>query len=128
MQDEIIAVYDKEEEINKLRIKLESFSFDNFIKRQHFYYSIEEKNQKIDFLKEKFKEFFRIKLVVKRKHNSSNKESYDFYYLLDDGTYILYAVAFENGGAILLNSFNVQRSFSHFRKSLIKGYQRQLTG
>lgn len=128
MQDEIIAVYNNEEDIKKLRIKLESFSFDKLIKKKHFYYSIEEKNQKIDFLKEKFKEFFRIKLIVKRKHKSSSKESYDFYYLLDDETYILYAIAFEGEDAILLNSFNVQRSFSHFRKSLIKGYKKQFTG
>ncbi len=89
MQDEIIGVYEKEEEILKVTEKLKQFSFDDLIKTQHFEYSIVEKSTDISLLKNKFHEFDRIKLINERKHKTNNKISYDFYYELEDGSYIL---------------------------------------
>lgn len=126
MQDEIIEVYDKEEDISRFIKKLESFSFENILKTPHFYYSIEEKATDISILKENFAKFEKIKLINKRKHKNNNI-TYDFYYELDDGTYILYCIVLEDIPK-LLNAFHVSRNFKLFKKNLIKAYKRQLTG
>jgi hypothetical protein len=127
MNDEVIKIYEREEEINLLVERLRQFSFDSFIKTKHFFYSLDEKGQNIEFLKEKFNEFERIKLIAKRKHKN-DKISYDFYYLLDDNSYILYAIALDEEKPIMLNAFQVQRNFRHFRNALIKAYKDKLIG
>ncbi len=127
MNDEVIGIYEREEEIFSFKEKLKQFSFDSFVKTSHFYYSIEEKGQNIEFLKEKFNEFERIRLIIKRKHKN-DKISYDFYYLLDDNSYVLYAIVLDEEKPILLNAYQVQRNFKHFRQSLIKAYKDKLIG
>ncbi len=84
MRDEIAEIYDKEEDVTLIVERLKHFSFENLYKTPHFYYSVEEKGTNMHFLKEKFAELDRIKLIVKRKHRTSGKMSYDFYYALED--------------------------------------------
>ena len=80
-------------------------------------------------LKENFRKFEKVKLVSERKHKNE-KISYDFYYELDDGTYLVYGIAFDDkyGNPILLNGFRVDRNFKHFKKNLLKAYKKQLIG
>ncbi|VVB77908.1 Uncharacterised protein [uncultured archaeon] len=77
--DAIIEVYEKEEDISKIVSNIERFSFDDLIKTNHFYYSLDEKGTDINVLRDGFREFSRIKLINKRKHRNG-KISYDFYY------------------------------------------------
>ena len=76
--DEIIEVYEKEETISKIVSEINRFSFDDFTKKPHFYYSLDEKGSDIILLESMFKEFNRVKLVNKRRHRNG-KISYDFY-------------------------------------------------
>jgi len=89
MFDKIVGVYEKEDDIFSLisQLELKEIDFDNLIKPKHFYYSIDEKGTDLNLLKTTLSEFNKIKLVCKRKHKNG-KISYDFYYELDDGTYI----------------------------------------
>jgi hypothetical protein len=128
MQDEILAVYEKEEKIKELRDKLNQYSFNDLKKTQHLEYSILEKGTDVNLLKEKFTEFSRIKIITKRQHKTNNKITYDFYYELNDGTYLLYAIALVEPKPILINAFHVERNFKRFKKSLINAYKKQLIG
>jgi hypothetical protein len=123
MGEEIIETYDKSEDISAHVEKLKAFSFNSLIKGKHFYYSLAEKNTDLELIKKVFNEFFRVSLVQKRKHKNG-KISYDFYYALDDESYILYAVSIDE--RILINAFHVNRNFEHFKKRLIKAYGRKL--
>ena len=123
MQDEIVKVYEKNSEIRKIVEKLKQFSFNYLEKTQPFEYSLTEKATDLNLLKQKFIEFNRIKLITKRKHKTNDKFSYDFYYELDDGSYILYAIALEEQKPKLLNAFHVQRNFGKFRQMLIHAYR-----
>lgn len=127
MQDEIIAIYEKEEDIKKIVEKLKIFAFDELIKTSHFEYSILEKGTDINLLKREFTNFDKIKLINKRKHKSSERITYDFYYGLDDGSYILYALYLEEDKPKLLNAFRVQRNFKKFKQKLINAYKDRLS-
>jgi len=126
-KEEILEIYDKKEEIDKIVERLKKFRFEDFIKTDHFYYSLEEKNTDINFIKDNFEKFNLISLVNKRKHKNE-KISYDFYYELEDGTYILYAIALDEEKPVLFNAFHVIRNFKQFRKNLIKAYKDKLIG
>ena len=121
MQDEVIAVYEKVEDIYSFRDKLKQFSFGDLIKHPHFYYSLDEKGTDLQLIKEKFVEFDRIQLIVKRRH-SNQKITHSFHYVLDDNSYIIYAVGLDEKKPFLLNAFYVQRSFKKFKQSLRKSY------
>lgn len=88
--------------------------------------SVAQKNTNIKFIEKNFSEFEKIELIQKRKHRN-NKISYDFYYNLDDGTYIIYSIAFEEK-PLLINAFHVNRNFISFKKKLLKAYQRRVIG
>ena len=126
MPDDILEIYEKEEDIKKINERLAEFSFDDLKKTSHFYYSIEEKNTDINLLKENFRNFEKIKLIIKRKHKNG-KSSYDFYYELGEGTYLVYGISFE-GIPILINGFKVDRNFKHFKKQLMKTYKKYIIG
>ena len=126
MPDDILEIYEKEEDIKKINERLAEFSFDGLKKTSHFYYSIEEKNTDINILKENFKSFEKIRLIIKRKHKNG-KSSYDFYYELEEGTYLVYGISFEEM-PVLLNGFKVDRNFKHFKKQLAKNYKKYFIG
>lgn len=123
MDDEIVAVYEKEG-MNEIIEKLSNIEFDELFKSEHFLYSVDEKNTDVEMLKNNFKEFSKIKVIQKRKHRNG-KESYDFYYELDDKTYIIYSIAFEEK-IVLINGFHVRRNFEHFKKALMRAYKDKL--
>ncbi len=127
MDDDLLEITEKEEDILALTRRLAGFSFDSVKKTDHFYYSVDEKGTDINFLRENFQKFERVKLVNKRKHKNS-KISYDFYYALEDGTFLVYEISFEEDTPILLNSFKVDRNFNQFKKHLLKAYKKQLIG
>jgi len=54
MQDEIIEVYDKEEDILRFTKSLTRFSFESMPKTSHFYYSLDEKADDVSILKDNF--------------------------------------------------------------------------
>ncbi len=123
MQDEIIEIYTKKEDIENFIKKLEEFSFDDLIKTNHFEFSVLQKNTNVSILKEKFRKFKRINLIQKRKHRIGNI-TYDLYYKLDDGTYLLYAIAFrETAKPLLINGFHVKRNFDKFKEKIIRAYK-----
>ena len=64
-------------------------------------------------------------LVTTKKgsYKKSTSVSYDFYYGLEDGTYLIYGIYFEEI-PILLNGFKVDRNFKNFKKQLIKNYRK----
>lgn len=124
--DEISTIYEKQEDIDKIRLKIKNFSFDSLIKPAHFYYSLDQKGTDIKILKENFGKFDNIKLVCKRKHRNGNV-SYDFYYELEDSTYLIYAIALEEK-PVLLNGFKVNRNFKSFRRNILKAYRDKLSG
>ena len=126
-KEEILEIYEKEEEIKKIVQRLKNYKFENLIKTDHFYYSLEEKNTDINFIKDNFEKFNLIKLINKRRHKNT-KFSFDFYYELEDGTYILYAIALDEEKPVLFNAFHVIRNFKQFRKNLIKAYKDKLIG
>ncbi len=128
MQDEIIAVYEKEEEIAPLREKLKVFSFGDLIKLPHFYYSLDEKITDLQFITNKFAEFDRIELIVKRKHKKSQKTNYDFYYHLDEGYYVIYSIDLDGNRAVLINAYYVQRNFKRYKEWLTRAYKDKLIG
>jgi len=127
MDEDIVEVYEKGEDILVLTKRLAGFSFDTLKKTDHFYYSIDEKGTDINFLKENFAKIEKVKLVNKRKHKNG-EVSYDFYYELEDRTYLVYAISFEGETPVLLNGFKVDRNFSQFKKHLLKAYKKQLIG
>jgi len=122
MQDEVIAVYEKEEDISSLRDRLKQFSFDDLIKTPHFYYSLDEKGTDFNFIKDKFIEFERIRMVTRRKHGKSEKINYDFYYLLENNYYIIYAIDLNEARPILINAYYVERNFKRYKEWLIRAY------
>jgi len=125
MHDEIVHVYE-EEKIKPFVNKLRQFSFEDLEKTSHFDYSVAQKNTDITFIEKNFSEFKRIELVQERKHKNQ-KISYDFYYRLDDGTYIIYSIAFEEK-PVLINAFHVNRNFIDFKRKLLNAYKRKLIG
>ena len=128
MQDEVIAIYEKEEEITLLRDRLKNFSFDELVKHPHFYYSLDEKGTDLNLIKEKYREFDKINLIVKIKHNNSQKISYNFYYHLENKYYALYSIDLNEPRPILINAYYVQRNFKRYKEWLVRAYRNKLIG
>src|SRR3989344_1541549 len=123
MQDEVIGIYESEAEINNILKFLREYSFDDLIKTDHFLYSLDEKGTNIKLLEERFKDFEKVKLVVKREHKTNGKTSYDFYYKLSEQLYLMYAINFEGEKPVLINAFQVDRSFERFRNWIVNAYK-----
>jgi hypothetical protein len=125
MSDEISETYEKEE-MNEFIEKIRNLTFDELVKSKHFLYSVDQKNTDLDMLKRNFGDIDKIKLVGKRKHKNG-KISCDFYYELEDKSYIVYSLAFEER-PVLINGFHVRRNFESFRKALARAYKDKLIG
>jgi hypothetical protein len=95
---------------------------------QGFFDSIDEKGTDLQLIKEKFKEFDRIKLVTRRKHLESGKINYDFYYLLKNNYYIIYAIDLDGEKPILINALYVERNFKRYKDWLVRAYGNKLIG
>ena len=127
MHDEVIAVFENEDDILSLNEKLSKFAFDDLVKHPHFYYSLDEKGTNLQFIKDRFRDFDRIKMVTRRKHGKSGKINYDFYYLLDNNYYLIYAIDLNGEKPILINAYYVERNFKRYKDWLIKDYRKKLS-
>ncbi len=127
MQDEVVEVYEKEEDISPLRDRLKRFSFDDLVKHPHFYYSLDEKATDLNLIKDKFRYFDKIELVTRRKHGKSGKVNYDFYYHLENNYYIIYSIDLYAEIPILINAYYVERDFRKYKGWLVREYRNKET-
>jgi len=123
--EEIIVVIIEKEDINKIVSRLKRYSFFDLKKREHYYYSIYQKNTDEQRLADAFLEFNRIEMIMKRKRKSG-KGSYDIFYKMDDGSYVLYAIDLGAVPLIVINAYPVERNFEQFKKYILKKYWREM--
>ena len=123
--EEIIAIITKKEDINKIVSKLKGYSFSNLKKKEHYYYSIYQKNTDEQKLADIFVEFERIDMIMERKRKDGIC-NYDIFYKMDDGSYILYAVNFDTTPPTMINAYSVERNYEQFKKYIIKRYWQQM--
>ena len=62
--EEIIAVITKKEEIQKIVDKFRNYSFSDLKKREHYYYSLYQKNTDEQQIIDTFVEFERIEMII----------------------------------------------------------------
>ena len=115
----IEKIISSKSEMDKLILALKKYTYDSLKKTAHCELSIMEKGVNEDFLRKTFIEFNRIKLISLRKRKSG-RENYDFYYLMDDMTYVLYAINITKDPPILINAIHASMNFENFKKSLFK--------
>src|SRR3989344_8443023 len=113
----IEKIISSKSEMDKLILALKKYTYDSLKKTAHCELSIMEKGVNEDFLRKTFIEFNRIKLISLRKRKSG-RENYDFYYLMDDMTYVLYAINITKDPPILINAIHASMNFENFTKSL----------
>ena len=123
--EEIIAVITKKEEIQKIVDKFREYSFLELKKREHYYYSLYQKNTDEQLLIDTFVEFQRIDMIMKRGRKKGIC-NYDLFYKENDGTYVLYAINFDTTPPSVINAYPVERNFEQFKKYTIKRYWRQM--
>lgn len=123
--EEIIAVITKKEEIQKIVDKFRKYSFLDLKKKEHYYYSLYQKNTDEQQLIDIFVEFGRIDMIMKRERKGG-VYNYDIFYKMDDGTYVLYAINFDTAPPSVINAYPVERNFEQFKKYTIKRYWRQM--
>ena len=114
-------ILDKKEDIGKIAHKLKNIPFKKLIKHPHYEYSLLEKNTDEKLIKEIYPKFDLIKLIKKR-IRSNGKISYDFYYELENGTFIIMILSFQTSPPTIINGFHAKRDFKKFKKSLSKHY------
>ncbi len=123
--EEIIAVITKKEEIQKIVDKFRNYSFSDLKKKEHYYYSLYQKNTDEQQIIDTFVEFERIEMIMKREREEGIY-NYDIFYKMDDGTYILYAINFDAIPPSVINAYPVERNFEQFKKYTIKKYGQQM--
>lgn len=124
MKSKIIAVFKKENEIQKIIEKLKDYSFDEIDKHSHFEFSIMEKLTDIDKLKEIFSKFNLIKSIELRE-NEKKQKYYSLNYGLEDGTFIVISIVLDREKPLIINGFHVKRNYKEFEKSLRKYYSKK---
>lgn len=124
MKSKIIAVFKKENEIQKIIEKLKDYSFDEIDKHSHFEFSIMEKLTDIDKLKEIFSKFNLIKSIELRE-NEKKQKYYSLNYELEDGTFIVISIVLDREKPLIINGFHVKRNYKEFEKSLRKYYSKK---
>ncbi len=123
--EEIIAVITNKEEIQKIIDKFREYSFLDLIKREHYFYSLYQKNTDEQLLIDTFVEFNRVDMIMKRERKGGVC-NYDIFYKMDDGTYVLYAINFDTTPPSVINAYPVERNYEQFKKYVIKKYWQQM--
>lgn len=123
--EEIISVITKKEDIDKIVNKLKGYSFWNLKKKEHYYYSIYQKNTDEQKLADTFLDFEKIDMIMERKRKGGIY-NYDIFYKLADGTYVLYAINFNTTPPTVINAYPVERNYEQFKKHVIKKYWQQM--
>ncbi len=122
----IKKIYLEKNEIDLIVKELKKYSFEDYIKTEHYDLSILSKGTDEENLKEIYKKFNLIKMVLLRKRKGGY-DNYDFYYELDKGNYALFAIHFAvNGKPEMVNAFVSGTIFKNFLKSVIKRYGRNM--
>lgn len=125
-EDKIKKIYVKKEEINIIVEKLKKYSFEDYIKPDHYDFSLLSKGTNEQDLKKIYPKFELIKLITLRKHKN-NYENYDIHYELEKGNYALFAIHFEEGkNPKMDNAFIANKIFKNFLKIIIKRYGKEL--
>lgn len=121
MKTEIISIFEKREDIDKILFKIKEFSFSDFSKHPHFEFSLLEKMTNINFIEDVFYKFDLIKIVELRR-NSKGQEYYSLNYELEDGTFVIIALNLQREVPMIINAFHAKRDYKKFEKSLRKNY------
>lgn len=124
MKVKIISIFKKEEGINKIINKIKNYSFDDFSKHKHFEFSIIEKATDEKMLKEIFPKFKLIRTIELRE-NERKERHYSFNYELQDGTFVIIALALDKEPPIIINGYHKNTNYKKFEKSLRKNYRKK---
>lgn len=119
-EDEIIFVYIKKEEIEKIISRLKRYSFNQLIKRGHYYDSLYEKNTNEEFIKDTYIKFKNIELIFYRKRKDG-RFNYDLFYRNDDDTYTVFCIIIDDP-PVLINAFPVDRKFDNYLEHIKHKY------
>jgi hypothetical protein len=123
MKTEIISVFTKKEDIDKIIDSLKGLMFDEIEKHPHFEFSIMEKLTDFEILKNTFPKFELIQSIELRENEKKQQYS-SLNYVLEDGTYVVISINLK-GKPIIINGFHADRSYKQFEKSLRKNYSKQ---
>ncbi|MFA7708277.1 MAG: hypothetical protein WCX73_04985 [Candidatus Pacearchaeota archaeon] len=124
MKVKIISIFKKEEEINKIINKIKNYSFDDFSKHKHFEFSVMEKATDEKMLRETFPRFKLIKTIELRE-NEKKEKHYSFNYELQDGTFVIIALALNKEPLMIINAYHKNTNYKQFEKSLRKNYRKK---
>jgi len=119
----IEQILDKKEDIKLIINKLKNISFKELIKHSHYEYSLLEKNTDEKSIEETYPKFDLIKLIKKRVR-PNNKVSYDFYYELNEETFVIIVLSFQTSPPTIINCFHAKRNFKKFKENLLKYYKK----
>ena len=122
MAVEIIEIYSKKEDIEKITSLLEKYSFQDLEKHCHFEFSVMEKLTDIELISRIFKRFELIKTIELRE-NDKKERYYSLNYEIEDGTFVSLAIVLrQNKKPLLINAIHASKNYRHFEKSLRKNY------
>jgi len=119
MKNQERVIYLKEDEIQKIIEKISHLHFQDLKKKFHYEISIMGKNVDEDIIKNYFKKFEKIKMIHYRER-LTGYNNYDFFYVRDDGTYIIYSINLDKKPPELINAIIVRRNFEKFKKHIMK--------
>jgi hypothetical protein len=122
MQVRIIAIYKKQDEIDKIVNKVKNYSFNDFIKHKHFEFSIIEKATDEEILNETFPKFELIRTIELRE-NERKERYYSFNYELNDGTFVTISLVLDSEPPMIINGYHTKTNYKGFENSLKKNYR-----
>lgn len=100
--------------------KLKKYSFNQLVKRKHYYDSLDEKNTDEEFIKNTYSKFDNIELIFYRKRKDG-RFNYDLYYRNENNTYTIFCIIIDNP-PILINAFPVYRKFENYLEHIKHKY------
>ncbi|HCR35801.1 TPA: hypothetical protein DIU22_02040 [Candidatus Woesebacteria bacterium] len=121
MKSEIISIFKKDDDIKKITDRIKNYSFDDFLRHEHFEFSVMEKATDEKVLKEVFTKFNLIKTIELRE-NEKGEKYYGFNYELKDGTFVVISLSLEGKTPMIINGYYAKRNYKQFEKNLRKNY------
>ena len=107
----------------KIVEKIKYLSFGDLKKRTHYEISILGKDTNEKLLADYFNRFDKIKMINFRKR-LTGYNNYDFFYVREDGTYIIYSINIEKNPPELINAIPINRNFEKFRDYILKKHKK----
>ncbi len=124
MRTEIISVFTKREDIERIVDRIRIFKFEELGRHRHFEFSVDEKLVDMEEIKETFSSFELIKSIEIRE-NEKKQKHYSLNYELKDGTFVVISLSFNLERPMIINAFHVKRNYKNFEKSLRKNYSKK---